>query len=381
MIKSPLLTSEKSSIPNIDYLQIFNALTSTIVVLGPKNEILLVNAAGEHFFGGSADYLQNQNLTAFVPSDSPLFNLIERVRKSSTQISEYDVTLESPRINRHKVNIHAAPIHEYPGRVVLTFHQHTITDQLNRGLSHQSAARTMTSIAAMMAHEVKNPLSGIRGAAQLLESEIGENNRKLTRLICNETDRIVSIIERMEGLSECPMLKSEAINIHRVLEQVYQLAKAGFTQHIDIIEEYDPSLPSASGHYDSLVQVFLNLLKNAAEAVPKKDGKITLRTAFRHGVHFTLPGSSSNVHLPLVVEVQDNGPGVPQEIRQHLFDAFVTTKPKGRGLGLAIVAKIIDNLGGLVEFDSEPRKTVFRVRLPIIKNAAPASYLRKETIP
>jgi two-component system nitrogen regulation sensor histidine kinase GlnL len=220
-------------------------------------------------------------------------------------------------------------------------------------------------MAALLAHEVKNPLSGIRGAAQLLEHNADPRDRKLTGLICDETDRICALVDRMEAFSDTRPIEREAVNIHRVLEHVRGVAENGFARGVRFAETYDPSLPPVFGDRDQLTQVFLNLVKNAAEAAPRSGGEITLSTAYQHSVRLAVPGSASRMDLPLVVSVQDNGEGISEDLRPCLFDPFVTTKAGGTGLGLALVAKIINDHGGTIEFDSQPRRTVFRVRLPL----------------
>jgi two-component system nitrogen regulation sensor histidine kinase GlnL len=219
-------------------------------------------------------------------------------------------------------------------------------------------------MAGILAHEVKNPLSGIRGAAQLLEQNASDADRELTRLICDEADRIVALVDRMDAFSDARPIERTAVNIHEVLERARKVAQTGFGRHVRFLEEYDPSLPPVLGHRDLLVQVFLNLVKNAAEAAPAVGGEITLTTAYQHGIRLAVPGSQRRVHLPLVVSVADNGDGIPEDLRAHLFDPFVTTKRNGTGLGLALVAKVIGDHGGVIEFDSQPRRTVFRVYLP-----------------
>jgi two-component system nitrogen regulation sensor histidine kinase GlnL len=267
------------------------------------------------------------------------------------------------------VTIQGAPAGEGSDLVVLSLHERSMADKMDRQLTHRNAARSVTAMAAMLAHEVKNPLSGIRGAAQLLEQDTDEAGRELTQLICDETDRIVALVDRMEAFSEHAPISRAEVNIHEVLDRVRKIGQSGFARHVRLTEEYDPSLPSVHGDRDLLLQAFLNLVKNAAEAAPESGGEITLTTAYRHGLRLAVPGGEGRRHLPLMVAVADNGSGIPDHLKPHLFDPFVTTKRNGTGLGLALVAKVIGDHGGVIEFDSHPRRTVFRVFLPLFTPA------------
>lgn len=359
-----LAAADPETVPP-DFETVLNALGLAVVVIRRGNRLGYVNTAGEQLFQGSAMHLNGLALETLIPADSPLFALLEQVRGSGTGVSEYGLPLESPRVGEHLVNVHASPLPDHPGYVVLAIQERSIADTIDRQLTHRGAARSVSAMAAMLAHEVKNPLSGIRGAAQLLEAGASEEDRQLARLIRDETDRIVALVDRMDIFAEGAPLEQRGVNIHRVLDRVRKLGESGFARHVRFVEQYDPSLPPVLGNRDQLVQVFLNLVKNAAEAIPEGGGEIVLTTAYRHGVRFAVPGSNSRVHLPLMVSVQDNGEGIGEDIRSYLFDPFVTTKPKGSGLGLALVAKIIDDHGGLIELDSHPSRTVFRIMLPM----------------
>jgi len=293
--------------------------------------------------------------------------MMEQVRVHGASLSEYGVTLDTPRTGSRLVTIQVAPISDNPGAVVLSFHDRSIASKMTRQMDSRNAVRSVIGMAAVLAHEVKNPLSGIRGAAQLLESGVGVEDRKLTRLICDETDRICALVDRMEVFSDRPFIERGPVNIHQVLEHVRELAHSGFARHIRFKERYDPSLPAVAGDRDQLIQVFLNLVKNAAEAAPRTGGEVTLSTSYQIGLRLAQPGVSRRTHLPLLVTVEDNGDGIPEDLRPHLFDPFVTTKSGGTGLGLPLVAKIIRDHGGIIEFTSEPGHTAFRVYLPVYR--------------
>ena len=347
---------------------VLDALPHPVLMVGPDGRIANANAAAEAFFEASLLLLRRHALRELVPFGSPLLALIEQVRASGAAVNEYKVDLGTPRNPGERlVDLHVAPVPERPDHVVMMLQERTIADKMDRQLTHRGAARSVSALAAMLAHEIKNPLSGIRGAAQLLEQSAGEDDRNLTRLICEEADRIVKLVDRMEVFTDERPIERESVNIHSVLEYVKRLAQSGFARHLKFVEDYDPSLPPVFANRDQLIQVFLNLTKNAAEAIGEdtNDAEIQLTTAFRPGVRLSLPGSKTRVSLPLEFCVRDNGPGVPEDLLAHLFDPFVTTKPKGSGLGLALAAKIVGDHGGIIECESQPRRTTFRVLMPM----------------
>jgi two-component system nitrogen regulation sensor histidine kinase GlnL len=345
---------------------VLNSLPHAVVVIGADGKIVDANVAAEDFFDISVMMLRRHSLRDLVPFGSPLLALIEQVRQRGGAVNEYKVDLGTPRNpGERAVDMHVAPVPERPGHVVVMLQQRTIADKMDRQLTHRGAARSVIALAAMLAHEIKNPLSGIRGAAQLLEQSVNDDDRALTRLICDEADRIVKLVDRMEVFGDERPVEREPVNIHVVLDHVRRLAQSGFARHIRFVEDYDPSLPPVLANRDQLIQVFLNLVKNASEAIGDNgDGEIQLTTAFRPGVRLSLPGSKTRVSLPLEFCIKDNGPGVSEDLMPHLFDPFVTTKPTGSGLGLALAAKIIGDHGGIIECESQTRRTIFRVLMP-----------------
>jgi two-component system nitrogen regulation sensor histidine kinase GlnL len=352
----------------IDPAELLNALPDPILAIDSDGRIADANTAAEAFFETGRATLTRQKLSDLLPFGSPLLALVGFVRDHGATVNEYRVDIGSVKFSADRiVDVHAAPLPNNSAGVFIMLKERTIADKMDRQLTHRGAARSVSALASMLAHEIKNPLSGIRGAAQLLETAVPDDDRVLTRLICDETDRIVKLVDRMEAFSDERPIERESINIHAVLDHVKRLGQAGFARHIRFVENYDPSLPPVYANKDQMIQVFLNLVKNAAEAIGDDaiDGEIELSTAFRHGVRLKTRTSSAPVSLPLEICVRDNGPGVPPDIVENLFDPFVTNKSNGTGLGLALVAKIIGDHGGIVECESLSRRTVFRVLMPM----------------
>ena len=361
---------------SVDAHGVLSALPDPVLVVDADGFVRFVNFAAQQFFDAGEAMLIDRPLAELVPQDSPVLALAGQVIHQNNSMSEYGVVLETPRIGYRQVTVTVAPMGDPPRLVVVSLREVSIARRIDNQLTHRNAARSVSAMAAMLAHEVKNPLSGIRGAAQLLEQSVGDQDRQLTRLICDEADRIVGLVNRMEVFSDGAKIDRRPVNIHGVLERVRRLAQSGFARQVRFVERYDPSLPPVHGDHDQLVQVFLNLVKNAAEAVPADNGEIVLSTAYRRGVSLALPGIGSRIHLPLAITVQDNGNGVPDDLREHLFDPFVTTKKNGSGLGLALVAKIVGDHGGVIEFESRAKRTTFSVSLPMHTGGDP----RLETV-
>ena len=368
-------------------------LPHPVIVVGEENSILYVNASAEAFLSASQTMLCRTTLNDVVSFGCPLLALIEQVRFSGSTVNEYAIEIAAPRFSAPKlVDIHAGPVSGCPDQILIMLQQRSMAQMIERQLTHRAAARSVSGMAAMLAHEIKNPLSGIRGSAQLLEQNANDDDRELTQLICTETDRIRNLVDRMEVFGDERPLEVEAVNVHNVLDHVRRVAETGFAKHIDFDEFYDPSLPLSRGNKDKLIQVFLNLIKNASEAIGENapKGRIQLRTAFRPGVRLSVPGSDMRFSLPLMIEVEDNGAGIPEGIKTLLFEPFVSTKASGSGLGLALVAKIIGDHGGVIELDGLSKNTLFRVLLPIegkqvsgdrTKSSAAADKSDKKRVP
>jgi len=334
------------------------AMPAALVVLDPDGCIASVNGAAEVLLNASASALLHKPLGIVLRLDEACLAGL----RGEAVFAAYGAMVEVVRGPKLRVDFHATALPEHERWRLVTLH-----GSAAQGIGERySGARTATGAAAMLAHEIKNPLSGIRGAAQLLEAGAGEAGAPLTSLIRNEVDRIATLIDRMEAFTDARPRERRPENIYAILDHVRALAENGFGDRIDIRDSYDPSLPPVLVDRDSMIQIVLNLMKNAAEAVPSgKRGTVVLSTGYRHGV--SVPGPDGRrLKLPIELCVIDDGPGPPPEIADHLFEPFVSSRASGRGLGLALVDKLVRDNGGIIQFAREgrPERTVFRLLLP-----------------
>lgn len=345
---------------------LLEGLPIAVMVVAPPTTILTVNYAAEEFFGTSKAILTKTSLAHYLPKAHPVLAMIARVRQSGRSMAEHGLMLEGPRLTRRGCTVLATPVNDQPELVMLTFQDDSTAKALDQQIAPRTAARSLTGMAAILAHEVKNPLSGIRGAAQLLEGSLPAADRDLAVLIRDEADRIRAMIERMERFGDQPSATG-AVNIHSALDHVRRIAASGFAGGIKFIEQYDPSLPLVPGDHDQLIQALLNLVKNAAEAIlesGREDGEIHLITRFQHTGRLTANSSPVRASLPILVVIQDNGTGIAATIKPYLFEPFISSKVTGSGLGLALVTKIIADHGGLIDVESQAGHTAFRLHLP-----------------
>ena len=342
--------------------QILASLPNPVFLLDANNQFQFLNHAAEIFFQSSQSIIFTQALQSFIASDSPLFSMLSRARNQNRSVADQGLELAGPRVGYKLVNVQITPF-EANGSLLVTMQERALAERLRGQSLFRGAARSVTSMAAMLAHEVKNPLAGIKGAAQLLEADLEANETNLTRMIVEETDRVTALLDRMEGFAGGASVVMTAVNIHEVLDHCLELAAASYGAHLDIKRAYDPSLPFVEGHRDLLIQAFINIIKNSSEATDNS-GELIIRTSYAPGRRLATASITGQLHAPIQVEVIDNGRGIPEDIRDHLFDPFVSGRVGGSGLGLAMVASVIADHGGLMEVETVPGETVFRLNFP-----------------
>lgn len=349
-------------------VELLAGLPVPAVLVRPDGMPTHANIAAETFLNASQQALSEKGWAAAFGAGSNVEDLVRRAHAEGGSRAAYDLPLNFVGGRTARADVLVTPLGDNADWLAVAFQTRAVATLVDRQVHQQGAARSAVGVAAMLAHEIKNPLSGIRGAAQLLASggSPDEDRRELTDLIVAEVDRIAKLVDRMESFTDTRALKLRPENIHEVLGHVRRVAEQGFASGQTISEHYDPSLPLIAGNRDALVQVFLNLLKNAAEAAGA-NGRIQLRTAFRPGLKVRPEAGGAPVSLPLEVRIIDDGPGIDDGLAEHVFEPFVSTKRGGTGLGLALVAKIITDHGGIVEYEraGDPAQTIFRVLLPV----------------
>lgn len=340
------------------------SLPMPALLIGPSDQILDANPAAETFLNASARSLRGAALAARVEADPGLTEALARCRANEAEVFVNDMGFAGERGPVH-CTVQIAPLQDDPATLLLLISPRVIAERLGRGREATSAAKSAIGMAEMLAHEIKNPLAGISGAAQLLAMNLGPEDREMTDLIVEETRRIVKLLEQVEQFGNIRPPECRAVNLHDALDRARRSAQMGFAAHMLIVEDYDPSLPATWADPDQLMQVFLNLIKNAAEAAQGAQGTIRLRTFYDHSLRLRRK-DGTGAALPLQVEVIDDGPGLPPDIAADVFEPFVSGRENGTGLGLALVSKIVTDHGGWISVDSAPGRTVFRLSLPMV---------------
>jgi two-component system nitrogen regulation sensor histidine kinase GlnL len=351
---------------------IWASLPIPALLIDAESRIIEINPAAENFFNASMRSLKGQPAFDRLSIDAPMEEALERARANQAAlfINDVDVTTgERPPIQCH---LQLAPMHDNPDIVMLLISPREIADRLGRATAVKSAAKSAIGMAEMLAHEIKNPLAGISGAAQLLSMNLAPEDREFADLIVEETRRIVKLLEQVEQFGNLRPPERRAVNLHDALDRARRSAMVGFAAKMTIVEDYDPSLPNTFADPDQLMQVFLNLIKNAAEAAGPEGGTIRLRTFYDLSLRLRRQDGSGNP-LALQVEVIDDGPGLPPAIAANIFEPFVSGRDNGTGLGLALVSRIVTDHDGWVAVDSVPGRTVFRVSLPLAPKEAAES--------
>lgn len=348
---------------------IWASLPIPALLINREGRIIEVNPAAETFLNASARMLVEQPAFDRLHIDAPMDEAMARARTNQSPLFINDVDVTTGERAPVQCNIQIAPMADNADIIMLLISPRDIADRLGRSMTVKSAAKSAIGMAEMLAHEIKNPLAGISGAAQLIAMNLGPEDRELADLIVEETRRIVKLLEQVEQFGNLRAPERRAVNIHDALDRARKSALVGFAGHMTIVEDYDPSLPATFADPDQLMQIFLNLIKNAAEASCNRKGTIRLHTFYDLSLRLRRKNGPGKA-LPLQIEIIDDGPGLPPDIAGDIFEPFVSGRENGTGLGLALVSKIISEHEGWIAVDSVPGRTVFRVSLPVASREA-----------
>jgi two-component system nitrogen regulation sensor histidine kinase GlnL len=345
--------------------QIFAILPNPVFVLDRDDRFIYLNQAAEIFFQSSQMMLLETSLASLIPADSNFLSMVSRARAQVTSVGDQGVEFAGPKIGFKLINVQITPFGDAEPRLLVCIQERALAERLRGQALFRGAARSIAAMAALLAHEVKNPLAGIKGAAQLLEADLVDaNGQSLTRMIVEESDRVAALLDRMEGFAGGANLVLAPVNIHEILDHCLNLAQASYGAHTTIRRSYDPSLPLVNGHRDLLIQAFINIIKNASEATDS-NGEIVIKTSYSQGRRLTFAAVDGGSYAPVQVEVIDNGAGISEELRDHIFDPFVSGRSGGSGLGLTMVASVIADHGAMIDVESVPGQTVFRMNFPV----------------
>ncbi len=346
---------------------IWASLPTPALIVDAADRIRDANPAAEAFFNASIRAMLGQPVLDRLLAEAPLVETFARLRAGHQAMFIHTTRVQRADRTETACDIQAALVEGQPGMILLLITPQELSGHIDRAQALGASSRSAIGMAEMLAHEIKNPLAGIAGAAQLLDMTLSAEDRELTGLIVAETRRIVKLLEQVEQFGNLLPPAKVAVNIHDVLDRARKSAALGFANGMRIFTDYDPSLPPVPGDADQLLQVFLNLLKNAAEASGNAGGTIRIRSFYDQALRIRGKDGRAAA-LPINVEVVDDGPGIPPEIADAIFDPFVSGRENGTGLGLALVAKIIADHGGWISVQSVPGRTAFRISLPVLRD-------------
>jgi len=349
---------------------ILNELRTPVFLVNKSNVILYTNEIGEEFFGVSSSILIGKKINDLIPFDSPILNLINRVRKNKTGITEESLDFSNLNFPNRKVRVHVVPLTFDNNKIIIQVSQLALSEIFQSQRINSKVSKSFSSMIDMMMHELKNPLAGIKGASQLIETDVRDNYNllELTKLISTECDRVEDLLNRMEQISSNNVkLRFESLNIHEILNHCKRVAENSFGNEINFINEFDPSLPRLFANKNLLIQIIINLLKNATEASQKK-GNIKIKTSFNSNKITSFGQEDIPTQLPLQIEIIDFGIGIPSNLLTSIFDPFVSSKKEGKGLGLSIVASGLEEMGAVIDVSSNSGSTNFCMNFPLKKS-------------
>lgn len=346
------------------FKDIWDTLPFPAFVVSAQGAILQANAQAEQLISTSSKQMSTKTVADLFSENSLVISTLNQAIKDMGSVAQYNVNVSIVGKPIVVCNIYINFLGADQTTLLLIVQPTGVALKMSRSLNNLSAARSVTAMAAMLAHEIRNPLAGISGAAQLLTMNATKEDNDLAEMIVQETKRIGQLVDRVEHFGDQRPMNVKSVNIHDILDRAQRAAKAGYGADVLFKVDYDPSLPAVSGDADQLLQVFQNLLKNASEAMDGKRAVINMRTSYNSGVKLVMQGSKTQ-SLPIKIEIIDNGRGIPGNLISEIFDPFVSSKSNGSGLGLSLVSKIIAGHGGIVECSSEGGRTNFCIHLPV----------------
>ena len=349
------------------YDAIWAALPTPALLVDGNDRISDANSAAEEYMNATLRHLKGQPVWDRLAIAAPLEESFARVRAYQSPLVLNEVSVGTGDRPPQTCNVQIAPVLDSEDSVVFLIFPLQMAGRMARAHQSGSAAKSAIGMAEMLAHEIKNPLAGITGAAQLLSMNLSNGDLEMTDLIVAESRRIVKLLEQVEQFGNLRPPVCKPVNVHDLLDRACKSAQVGYAAHMRIVEDFDPSLPATLVDGDQMLQVFLNLIKNAAEACPD-GGTLRLHTFYEPSLRVRRKDGSS-ARVPLQVEIIDDGPGLPDDISEDIFEPFISGKENGTGLGLALVAKIVADHAGLITVDSAPGRTVFRISLPVVTAA------------